>query len=205
MGSPNMYKLILFDLGGVVFTNGTKKFINDISARYGIPPETALNVLDGEIGTKYREGQIGRDEFWRLVLESLPLKESVDDLEREWIGNYELILGTKDIIEKLRNKYKVMYLSDNVKERVDKLDARFGFVSWFDGGVFSHEVGVRKPNPKIYEFALQKGGVKPREAVFIDDKPKMLEPAKAMGMTGLVFESPEKLEKDLIEIRVLNK
>lgn len=198
-----MYKLILFDLGGVVFTNGTKKFINDISARYGISPETALNVLDGEIGTKYREGQIGRDEFWKLVLENLPLKEPVDDLEKEWIGNYDLISGTKEIIEKLRGKYQVMYLSDNVKERVDKLDARFGFISWFDGGIFSHEVGVRKPNPKIYEFALQKGEAKPDEAVFIDDKLKMLEPATVMGIKGLVFESPEKLEKELIDIGVL--
>lgn len=197
-----MVKLILFDLGGVVFTNGTKKFVADIAARYGIKPEDALNVLDGDIGTKYREGQIGRDEFWKLVLDALPLKESVDDLEKEWIGNYELIPGTKEIIERLRVKYKVMYLSDNVKERVDKLDARFGFISWFDGGIFSHEVGVRKPNPKIYEFALQKGEVKPDEAVFIDDKPKMLEPAKQMGMTGLLFESPEKLEKDLIEAEV---
>jgi len=190
-------------LGGVVFTNGTKKFIADISARYGITPEIILNVMDGEIGSKYREGQIGRDEFWRLVLESLPLKESADDLEKEWIGDYELIPGTKSIIEKLRRKYKVMYLSDNVKERVDKLDTRFGFISWFDGGIFSHEVGVRKPNPKIYEFALQKGNAKPEETVFIDDKPKMLEPAKKMGITGLAFESPEKLAKDLLEMGIL--
>jgi FMN phosphatase YigB (HAD superfamily) len=96
-----------------------------------------------------------------------------------------------------------MYLSDNVKERVDMLDVRFGFISWFDGGIFSHEVGVRKPNPKIYEFALQKGGTKPDETVFIDDKPKMIEPATKMGITGLVFETPEKLEKDLIEIGVI--
>ncbi|KKU93244.1 hypothetical protein A3H89_03725 [Candidatus Amesbacteria bacterium RIFCSPLOWO2_02_FULL_48_11] len=198
-----MYKLILFDLGGVVFTNGTKKFVTDISARYGIKYEEALNVLDGEIGTKYREGKIGRDEFWKLVLESLPLRETIDGLESEWIGDYELIPGTKEIMDKLRGKYKIMYLSDNVKERVDKLDARFGFISWFDDGIFSHEVGVRKPNPKIYEYALQKGQVEPSESIFIDDKPKMLEPAREIGITGLVFESPEKLESDLERMGVL--
>jgi putative hydrolase of the HAD superfamily len=198
-----VYRLVLFDLGGVVFTNGTKRFINDISIKYGIPPETALNVLDGDIGTKYREGQIGRDEFWKLVLEKLPLKESVDDLEKEWIGDYDLIPGTQEIIEKLKGKYKVMYLSDNVKERVDMLDARFGFISWFDGGIFSHEVGVRKPNPKIYEFALQKGQARPEETLFIDDKPKMIEPATKMGITGIVFESPEKLGEDLTRIGVI--
>ncbi len=188
-----------------MFTNGTKKFVADISSRYQISPETVMNVLDGEIGTKYREGHIGRDEFWKLVLENLPLKESVADLEKEWIGNYKLIPGTRHIIEKLRGRYKVMYLSDNVKERVDMLDKRFGFKSWFNGGIFSHEVGVRKPNPKIYEFALQKGDAQPQEAVFIDDKPKMLEPAKIKGITGLLFENPEELEKELVEIGVLPK
>lgn len=186
-----------------MFTNGTKKFVTDISARYGIKYEEALNVLDGEIGTKYREGKIGRDEFWKLVLESLPLRETIDGLESEWIGDYELIPGTKEIMDKLRGKYKIMYLSDNVKERVDKLDARFGFISWFDDGIFSHEVGVRKPNPKIYEYALQKGQVEPSESIFIDDKPKMLEPAREIGITGLVFESPEKLESDLERMGVL--
>ena len=106
-------------------------------------------------------------------------------------------------MDKLRGKYKIMYLSDNVKERVDKLDARFGFISWFDDGIFSHEVGVRKPNPKIYEYALQKGQVEPSESIFIDDKPKMLEPAREIGITGLVFESPEKLESDLERMGVL--
>jgi putative hydrolase of the HAD superfamily len=192
-----MYKLILFDLGGVVFTNGTKKFIADISSRHNIPPNKALDVLDGDIGTKYREGQISRNEFWKLVLESLQLKESADDLEKEWIGNYELISGTKEIISKLSNKYRVMYLSDNVRERVEKLNSRFGFISWFSGGIFSHEVGVRKPNPKIYEYALQKGDAQPEETVFIDDKQKMLEPATNMGIKTLLFETPEKLLLDL--------
>lgn len=199
-----MFKLILFDLGGVVFTNGTKKFMTDISARYQISSDIISNVLDGEIGTKYREGKIERNEFWELVLENLPLKESVDDLEKEWIGDYELIPGTKDIIEKLRDKYKVMYLSDNVKERVNKLNEKFDFISWFEGGIFSHEVGVRKPNPKIYDFALKKGEALPQETIFIDDKPKMLKPAIEMGITGLVFETSEKLTKELIGLGVLS-
>jgi len=192
-----MIKLILFDLGGVVFTNGTKKFIDDLAARYNLEREKVVEVLDGEVGTKYREGDIDRDEFWKLVLEKLPLNETADELEKEWIGNYDLIEGTKEIIVGLKKKYKVMYLSDNVNERVDKLDERFGFVSWFDGGIFSHEVGVRKPDPKIYQFALKKGEAKPEEAVFIDDKPHFLIPAQEMGMTVILFESPERLAESL--------
>lgn len=198
-----MIKLILFDLGGVVFTNGTKKFVADLSTRYGIPLEAVQNVLDGDIGTQYREGVINRDEFWRQVVEKLKLTEPIDQLEAEWIGNYELIEGTKDIIQELAKNYKVMYLSDNVRERVDKLNVKFGFISWFSGGIFSHEVGVRKPNPKIYQFALEKGQALPAEAVFIDDKPAMLVPATEMGITTLLFESPEMLRVDLDKLGAL--
>lgn len=197
-----MIKLILFDLGGVVFTNGTKKFIADLSTRYDISLESVQNVLDGDIGTQYREGDINRDEFWKQVVDKLKLSEPINKLEDEWIGNYELIGGTKNIISELSKKYKVMYLSDNVRERVDKLNERFGFINWFSGGIFSHEVGVRKPNPKIYQFALVKGRALPQETIFIDDKPAMLVPAKEIGITPILFESPEKLSAELAKLGI---
>ena len=50
-----MIKAIIFDIGGVLFTNGVKKFIEDISARYKLDIDEVRNVIDGEIGTNYRE------------------------------------------------------------------------------------------------------------------------------------------------------
>ena len=44
---------------------------------------------------------------------------------------------------------------------------------------------MRKPNPKIYELALQRLGVQPEEAVFLDDLGANLKPAKAMGITTI--------------------
>lgn len=195
-----MFKLILFDLGGVVFTNGTKKFVADMGARYNLPLAEITDVIDGDLGTKYREGEITRNEFWQQLLSRLNLKQNADELEAEWIGDYALIVGTKDIILRLKDKYKVMYLSDNVKERADKLNKQFGFMDWFSGGIFSHEVGVRKPDPKIYQYALDKAGCKPEETIFIDDKAVNLEPARAMGITPLLFASPEQLETELAKL-----
>ncbi len=199
-----MIKAILFDLGGVLFTNGTKKFNKAIASRYNLDDTFVQSVSDGEIGTQYREAQITRDEFWKYFLEGLKIREDPDVLEKEWISYYELIEGTRDIIRELSKKYKIYYLSDNVKERVQKLDERFGFLQWFDGGTFSHEVGVRKPNPKIYEFALHKAGVAPSEAVFIDDKKSSLIPAADMGMTVILFESSEKLRSELVRLHIVS-
>jgi len=62
---------------------------------------------------------------------------------------------------------------------------------------------VRKPNPKIYEFALAKTGSSPEETIFIDDKQRMLEPARKMGIKTILFISPRKLKEDLISANLL--
>jgi epoxide hydrolase-like predicted phosphatase len=192
-----MIKAIIFDLGGVLFTNGTKKFIDFIANKYSLDKEMIKEVMDGEIGTLYRESKISRDEFWNRCLQELHITADRDELEEKWIDGYELIEGTRDVIQELSKKYKIYFLSDNVKERVEKINARYNFIDWFEDGVFSHEVGVRKPNPQIYKIALKKADVTPQEAVFIDDKPHFLPPAKEMGIRTFLFESPEKLREDL--------
>lgn len=192
-----MIKVIIFDLGGVLFTNGTKKFISLIIERYGLDKEKVTELMDGELGTLYREAKITRDEFWQRLLKELNIEADIDKLEDEWIDGYALIEGTRDLILELSKKYKIYFLSDNVRERVVKINNKFNFLEWFEDGVFSHEVGKRKPHPDVYKAALQKAGVNAEEAVFIDDKPKLLVPAAEMGMTTFAFESPEKLREDL--------
>ncbi|MBI4973614.1 HAD family phosphatase [Candidatus Roizmanbacteria bacterium] len=198
-----MITTFLFDLGGVLFTNGTKIFIHQLSTSYSIPEEKVKDMLDGDIGSQYREAKITRDEFWRQVKENLKIDNDVNLLEKQWIDGYELISGTRQIIEDLSKKYKIYYLSDNVKERVDALDKKFDFKKLFQGGIFSHEVGVRKPDPKIYEYALSVSGSLPNETVFIDDKQKMLDPAAKMGMKTILFTSPERLKENLEDWNLL--
>lgn len=193
----NMITTFLFDLGGVLFTNGTKQFITELAKRYSLSEESVKNIIDGDLGTQYREGGITRDEFWTKVKVKLAISESVGSLEKQWIQGYEIIYETKNCIKELSAKYNVFYLSDNVKERVEALDRRFQFISLFKGGVFSHEVGVRKPDPKIYTFALSKAHALPSETVFIDDKESNLDPAKKMGITPLLFTTPEQLRRDI--------
>ena len=185
-----------------MFTNGTKIFVHQLSTAYDIAEEKVKDVLDGDIGSQYREAKITRDMFWRQVKESLNIKEETSVLEKQWIDGYELISGTKQIIEELAKKYKVFYLSDNVKERVNALDKKFDFKKLFLGGIFSHEVGVRKPDPKIYEYALSVSGSLPNETVFIDDKQKMLDPAAKIGMKTILFTSPKDLKDSLVKMGI---
>lgn len=192
-----MVKAIIFDLGGVLFTNGTAAFVKKIVTRYGQNETIVRDVLDGKLGSLYREARISREEFWRGVKEVLGLHEKMEQLESEWIESYELIEGTKKIVETLARTYKVYFLSDNVRERVEQLEQKYHFLSLFSGGIFSHEVGIRKPDPRLYRMILDLAHVDPHEAVYIDDKPHFLFPAQALGIGSLVFTTPEQLREDL--------
>ena len=59
-----MIKTVIFDLGGVYFTDGTKEAIANISEEYGLGGAAVAGVFKGEIGTAYRKGEISHEEFW---------------------------------------------------------------------------------------------------------------------------------------------
>ncbi|OGD92099.1 hypothetical protein A3D81_00685 [Candidatus Curtissbacteria bacterium RIFCSPHIGHO2_02_FULL_40_17] len=192
-----MIKAIIFDLGGVLFTDGSEMFINAICKKYGLDREITREAITGEIGSQYRESKITRDEFWEMVREKLNIENKADKLEQMWLNCYKLIEGTKEIILELSKKYKVYYLSDNVKERADWLNKRYGYLKWFAGGVFSHEAGVRKPNIRIYKLVLKKSSTKPKETIYIDDKLWCLKPARKIGIKTILFENPADLRSKL--------
>ena len=149
-------KTVIFDLGGVYFTDGTKGAIDIISKRWNLDPALVSDVFKGKIGTAYRENQISHEEFWRQAKETLGIDAPMDELALIWLNGYVPIEGTVDIIKELKEKeYEIIYLSDNVQERIDYLEERYQFLQYFNSGVFSHIAGVRKPNPKIYQLALE--------------------------------------------------
>jgi putative hydrolase of the HAD superfamily len=198
-----MIKVILFDLGGVVFYNGTKLFLDELATKYNLGREFVASVVNGKLGDEYREGKIGRDEFWSQVITDLGIEADIDMLEEGWINKYDIIEETKEIIDELKHDYKLYYLSDNVRERIEKLSTKHNFLEWFDGGIFSHEVGVRKPHPDVYKAAIEKIGVDPCEIVFIDDTQKNLPPAEAQGMNVLLFTTSHQLREDLLKLGVI--
>lgn len=198
-----MIKTIIFDLGGVLFTNGTKKLVEFVSNEYKIDKAKVQAVMDGEIGRKYREAKVDRHEFWDHFLHELNIQADPDFLEDKWTMGFELIGDTRDIVTELSEKYPVYFLSDNVRTRVEKIQERYGFLDWFEGGIFSHEVGMKKPHPLLYKLILEKAQAKAEETIFIDDKPVCLPPAAELGMTTILFENPQQLRATLESLGIL--
>ena len=99
-------------------------------------------------------------------------------------------------IETLKPHYRLGILSDAntgarevVQEQID--------LTLFDTVTFSYEVGLRKPDPKIFKLTLERLAVPPSAAIFIDDRPDNVEGAKALGMQAILYEEFETFINDL--------
>jgi len=94
-------RVLAFDLGGVLFTDGTREFIEYLNRTLDIDTVRAGELLNGALGSSYREGKLTRDEFWSGFRRALELSASEDDLEARWIDGYRLNEGTWDLIQEL--------------------------------------------------------------------------------------------------------
>jgi len=72
----------------------------------------------------------------------------------------------------------------------------------FDVLIFSCTEGTRKPEPRIYEIALEKLASPPEKAVFIDDDPKYTEAAKHAGLNAVLFETSDQVKEALNRLGV---
>ena len=120
-------------------------------------------------------------------------------IQKIWLEGYKPIEGTAKIVDRLRAAgYELIFLSDNVQERIDYLEREYPFINKFRDGVFSHREGTTKfDGPKLYELALQKASHPAIDCVYIDDKPQLLPPAERLGMKTIQFKSPAQLESEL--------
>ena len=191
-------KTVIFDLGGVCFTDSVQYFAMKIHDKYDIPPQQIFSIFTGELGTKYIKGEITLNDFWNVAKQQLRINESNDTLTELYLGGMRPIEGTIDVIKELRaNGYETLFLSDNVKDAIDHLQKKYKFADNFDDGLYSHQIGIRKPNPILYQCLLKKTKSEPKQCVYIDDKPLYLEPAKDMGMLTTHFVNPTSLREAL--------
>ncbi|MFH0860092.1 MAG: HAD family phosphatase [Candidatus Altiarchaeota archaeon] len=183
-----MIKTLIFDLGGVLFSNGTGAAVKLISEGYSIDEDKVSSVLRGELGNSYRRGELNFDEFWEKAKSAWNCDADPDELARIWDGCFVINDSVSDIIGRLnREGYELLYLSNNRVGTVSFLEGRYDFLRMFKDGVFSFDVGFIKPDPRIYRALLEKTSSRPEECVFIDDKAENLKPAEKLGMRTIHF------------------
>ncbi len=97
----------------------------------------------------------------------------------------------------LRPRYRTAILSNSFVGARDHEEERYGFTSMVDLAIYSHEEAFRKPDPHIYQIAVERLGVAPAEIVFLDDVPENVAAARAAGIQAILFTNNAQAISDL--------
>ncbi len=196
-----MIKNIIFDIGGVYLEGNLKIFLDKVCLM--LNSKNNLYKNDIVFNKEYNQGLISPDECFRKIFKSKKLSEKdLRKIKQIWTNNWKINPEMKKITQKLKNNYKLIVLSNSDILNSQKYKKQ-GWYDDFDATILSHEVGITKPNKKIYEIMLKKLLLKPNECVFIDDQIECLEPAKKIGIKTILFKSAEDLELRLSNLGVI--
>jgi putative hydrolase of the HAD superfamily len=88
-------------------------------------------------------------------------------------------------------------LSNSFVGAREREQQRYGFEDMTDVVVYSHEIGVAKPDPAAYLLACERLGVTPAETVFLDDRKSRVDGARAVGMAAVLFRDNAQAVADL--------
>lgn len=93
---------------------------------------------------------------------------------------------------------RLFFLSNMPAPFARALERRHDFLTWFDGGVFSGDVQLIKPDPAIYALLESRYALDPTQTVFVDDLAANVAAAQARGWRGVHFESAEQAAAHLM-------
>ena len=191
-------RAVFFDFGGVLVRTEFQAPRQHLAERLGMEYEDLVRVVfESETARQATVGAIDEEVHWAATLKALKLPaDGRQALTNEFFGGDVIDRELIAYLRGLRLQYKVGLIS-NAWSGLRGYITTQGFADAFDAMVISAEVGLKKPDAPIYHLALEKLGVAPAEAVFLDDFIENVEGARAVGMQAIHFQQPEKALAEL--------
>jgi epoxide hydrolase-like predicted phosphatase len=192
-------KAILFDYGSVLVQLVDETPRRQLADRYSIPLKQMYHLLfDTEASIQAALGEISMEHHWRAIHEILhiPPGERDEFVHQFWAAdglNRDLV----KILPSLRERYRLGLLSNANDDLRAMLVERWQIAGLFDDMIISAEVGLLKPDRRIYELAVNRLGVQADEAVFIDDMPVNVEGARIAGLEAIQYLNNPQVIEDL--------
>lgn len=200
-----MIKNVLFDIGNVLvgfypldYMYRTVKDKSSADRLYKV-------IFCGEEWQRLDEGTMTEDEAFEVFCKSCPEdRESIDRIKSDWHSMLTPIDGTVEILHEIKKKgYGTYIISNYHLKAFDIIYNKYDFFKLFDGMVISSRVKLLKPDDKIFYRLIEEYNIVPGETAYIDDLQPNLDAAQKLGFVPVLFESPEKLRKQLQQLNVL--
>jgi epoxide hydrolase-like predicted phosphatase len=194
-----MLKGVIFDVGGVIVRTQDHGTRRQWEQRLGLEPgDLARLVFQSEVASKAQLGEASPDDVWSWLQAHLDLDSQVlATLQHDFWQGDQVDQALCDHIRAWRHQYRTGMLSNAWSKDGRAMAQDLGVEDCFDVFVTSAEVGVMKPDARIYHIALDRLGVAPAEAIFVDDFIENVEAARRLGMQAVHFVEPIAARREL--------
>jgi len=194
-------RAVFFDFGGVIQRTEHQAPRQHLAQRFNMEYEDIDKVVfNSPSALQATVGEISESEHWKAIARRLKIQENeIATIESEFFAGDVVDLSILNYLRSLRPRF-ITGLISNAWSGMREYLVRKKMNDAFDHLIISAEVGVAKPEAKIYLLALEQAQVKAEAAVFVDDVPANIEACEKLGMKGILFKDPQEAMQQLKEI-----
>lgn len=200
-----MIKNIILDMGNVLLDFNPRKAVELF---FDTEEDKQLIIKELFHGPEWGAGDYGtitNEERYDLVKERVPvnLHGRLQQCVREWFITMTPLPGADEFIHKIKEAGYSIYILSNACNGFYEYFPKFCPLDFFDGVVVSSDLHIVKPDPRIYEYIMQKYNLKPKECLFMDDREDNVAAAINAGMLGYVFPGAyqEEMFTELLQVK----
>jgi len=177
-----MINTIIFDFGDIFINLEKDKALAEFEKLGLSGPNNELL----EANEMFERGQIKEDQFLETFQKFLP-EADIEEIRSAWnavIGEFPLY--RLEFLQLLSTKYRLFLLTNTDQIHINEFEENVGasffsdFYQCFEKVYYSFEMGMRKPDPQIFSYILNKHDLSPKRTLFIDDKKENTDAAAAL-------------------------
>lgn len=202
-----MIDTIIFDFGDV-FINMDKEASLNALKKLGL---VSWNDELEQLNQQFEKGKITEVQFM-IGLKKLIPNASIDQLREAW--NSVLLdfpLHRLEFLERLGMKYRLFLLSNTDEIHINKFEHKVGitfareFYQCFEKVYFSFEIGLRKPEPEVFNYIIKKHDLSMKRTLFIDDKKENTDIAQSLGMQVWNLQVGQEDVSELFDKKIISR
>jgi len=193
------FRAIIFDIGRVLIRVDVSRAMSGLASGLSLTPQDVWSAIEKDPRwLDWQEGRISPSDWHLHLTKRLGASLTFEKFAEVWNRALDPNpIHSDSFFEQLSRNYRLALLSNTDPIHMSNEEARFSFFRFFPIRIYSYRVGASKPDPLIYREALKACKVRAEEAVYVDDVAAYADAARRLGMTGIVFQSPEQLRSDL--------
>ena len=191
----------LFDLGNTVIRLAYERVLENICRNASVGRDELVELLEDAGG--YRDLERGGVTFWEFyefLADKAGYRGSIRELHDVWSDFFDGPMpGIEDILDRVREHYRIAFLSNSNEVHAEVIPRKFGALFQKDDRfIFSYRFKCAKPDPELFQRALEVCGTLPAHVVFVDDLIENVFAARALGMKAYQYRDSLQLARELV-------